>query len=88
MAKYRKKYNIGVVSANAAAASSKTTKTSLGYVNLGLPSNLNIDDDDDLNWDDNNKEILSLEAEYQGYAFGSRPGIDTDLLLYWEVSDL
>src|SRR5271168_1627318 len=61
MEKYRRKLN--EQSAMPAPAVAPGTKTSLGYVNLGLPSRLTLDDDDELNWADNSLDP-SVDQEY------------------------
>jgi hypothetical protein len=64
------------------------TKTSLRYVNLGLPSHLTLDDDNELNWADNSIDTQSVDQEYSAYAFGTLAKLDIDLLKFWEVCDL
>ena len=59
-------------------------KTNLGYINLGLPSHLNVDDDS-LNWADTSMEHRSALDEYRAYGFGVRSRIDVNLLKFWEV---
>jgi hypothetical protein len=62
-------------------------KTSLGYINLGLPSRLTLDDDDEgLNWATNSSlDTQSVDQEYSAYAFGTLAKIDVDILQFWEV---
>jgi hypothetical protein len=63
-------------------------KTTLGYVNIGLPSQYSVDDDDDLNWSTRGSGIRTVEEEYRLYAFGALSDfdtLDTDLLKFWEV---
>ena len=86
MEKYRRKLN--EQSAMPAPAVAPRTKTSLGYVNLGLPSRLTLDDDDELNWADNSLDPQSVDQEYSAYAFGALAKLDTDILKFWEVRDL
>jgi hypothetical protein len=74
-------------SAAPARAISPRTKTSLGYVNLGLPSHLTLDDDNELNWADNSLDTQSVDQEYSTYAFGTLAKLDTDILKFWEVHD-
>ena len=65
-------------------------KTSLGYVNIGLPSQYNVDDDDDdgLDWSIGGSGVRTVEEEFRLYAFGTLTDfevLDTDLLKFWEV---
>lgn len=71
---------------SAQACASVAPKTNLGYINLGLPSHLNIDDNS-LNWADTSMEDCSVKDEYSAYAFGVRSKIDVNLLKFWEVRD-
>ena len=85
MEKYRRKLN--EQNAAPAQAIAPRTKTSLGYVNLGLPSHLTLDDDNELNWADRSVDTQSVDQEYSAYAFGTLAKLDTDLLKFWEVRD-
>jgi hypothetical protein len=64
-----------------------TGKTFLGYVNLGLPSNLNLDDDG-MNWAESSSATQSVDQEYTAYGFGAPTKLDVDILKFWEVSKL
>lgn len=90
MADYRLRHAIGVVqpTTTPVAAGSSMIQTSLGYVNLGLPSRLNVDNEDDMNWPDVSVEGQSVDAEFTAYDRSKRAPIDQDLLSYWGVSDL
>src|ERR1700688_2152828 len=83
MVEYRKRHGIGMVVPSAPAT---TSRTALGYVNLGLPSELSIDDDDSMNWPEVSMEGQSIDKEYNSYNHTARSKMDVDLLLYWEVS--
>lgn len=86
MEKYRRKLN--EQSAAPAQAIAPRAKTSLGYVNLGLPSHLTLDDDNELNWADSTSvDTQSVDQEYSAYTFGTLAKLDTDLLKFWEVRD-
>jgi hypothetical protein len=85
MEKYRRKLN--EQSAVPAQAIGPRTKTSLGYVNLGLPSHLTLDNDNELNWADNSLDTQSVDQEYSTYAFGTLAKLDIDILKFWEVRD-
>ena len=41
--------------------------SSLGYANLGLPSRLNVDDENDMNWLEASMEGQSVEEEFNSY---------------------
>jgi hypothetical protein len=94
MEEYRKKLNeqctTDVMPAQAIAPPAKTT---LGYVNLGLPSRLTLDSDDEngLNWAQANSgldtDTQSVDQEYSAYAFGALTKLDVDILKFWEVRD-
>ena len=58
-----------------------TSKTMLGYVNLGLPSHLNINDDS-LNWADMSMDQQSVHEEYHTYSFGAHMKMDVNLLKF------
>jgi hypothetical protein len=60
-------------------------KTALGYVNLGLPSNLNLGDDNELNWAEKSFDTQSIDEEYRSYGFGVLTRLDVDILKFWEV---
>jgi len=62
--------------------------SSLGYANLGLPSRLNVDDENDMNWLEASMEGQSVEEEFNSYDHSKRTSIDQDLLSYWGVSGL
>ena len=62
--------------------------SSLGYANLGLPSRLNVDDENDMNWHETSVEGQSVEEEFTSYDHSKRTSIDQDLLSYWGVSGL
>jgi hypothetical protein len=87
MKKYREKRNNS--SDNTRAASSQTAPkvTAIGYINLGLPSEYNVDDDDML-WPSGESGGQTVEEEYRSYAFGARAEgefLGVDLLKFWEV---
>ena len=89
MEMYRTK--LGLLAAASAGSSTQAhtsvaPKTNLGYINLGLPSHLNIEDNS-LNWADTSMEHCSVMNEYSTYAFGVRLKIDVNLLKFWEVCD-
>jgi len=63
-----------------------TKKTALGYVNLGLPSHFDIDDNE-MNWSDNSLNMQNVEQEYYPYVLGNKSWLDVDLLKFWEVCD-
>jgi len=84
MEKYRRKLN--EQGATPAQAITPRTKTSLGYVNLGLPLHLTLDNNE-LNWADNSLDTQSVDQEYSAYAFGTLAKLDTDILKFWEVCD-
>lgn len=63
-----------------------TTLTSLGYANLGLPSQLTVDEENDMNWPEISLEGQSVDEEFKSYNSSKRTAIDQDLLSYWEVS--
>ena len=65
-------------------------KTSLGYVNAGLPmpslpSRYHIEDD--LSWQNKQGELKSVDEEFREYGYGSINGhdLDMDLVKFWEV---
>ena len=65
-------------------------KTSLGYVNISLPSQYNVDDNDNdgLDWYIGGPGVWTVEEEFCLYAFGALTDfevLDTDLLKFWEV---
>ena len=65
-------------------------KTSLGYINIGLSSQYNVDDDDDdsLDWSIGGSGVQTVEEEFCLYAFGALTDfkvLDMDLLKFWEV---
>jgi hypothetical protein len=62
--------------------------SSLGYVNLGLPSRLNVDDENDMNWVEASGEGQSVVEEFNSYDHSKRTPMDQDLLSYWGVSGL
>ena len=62
--------------------------SSLGYANLGLPSRLNVDDENDMNWLEASMEGQSVEEKFNSYDHSKRTSIDQDLLSYWGVSGL
>src|ERR1700728_1819828 len=84
MEQYRLKKNIPNVRATSQAA--PKGKTSLGYVNLGLPANLNLTEEDELNWVETSFETQTVDAEYSAYGFGVLTKLDVNILKYWEVS--
>jgi hypothetical protein len=60
-------------------------KTALGYVNLGLPSNLNLTDDNELGWAETSFDAQSVDQEYHSYSFGVLTKLDVNILKFWEV---
>jgi hypothetical protein len=62
-------------------------KTRLGYVNLGLPSNFNLTDDNlnELGWGETSFNTQSVDEEYHSYGFGVLTKLDVDILKFWEV---
>jgi hypothetical protein len=76
----------GIVSAVPTPTPQRTSQTSLGYANLGLPSQLTVDEDNDMNWPEVSLEGQSVDEEYKSYNQSKRTAIDQDLLSYWEVS--
>ena len=65
-------------------------KTSLGYVNISLPSQYNVDDDNDngLDWSIGGSGVQTVEEEVCLYAFRALTDfevLDMDLLKFWEV---
>jgi hypothetical protein len=86
MADYRLRHAIGVVEPTTSSPGS--SMTSLGYVNLGLPSRLNISDDDDMNWPEDSAEGQSVDEEFSAYDTTKRAPLNQDLLRYWGVSVL
>jgi hypothetical protein len=85
MEKYHKKLN--EQSVMPAQAIAPCTKTLLRYVNLGLPSHLTLNNDNELNWADNSLDTQSVDQEYSTYAYGTLAKLDTDILKFWEVCD-
>lgn len=63
-------------------------KTALGYVNLGLPSNLNLTDDNELDWAETSFDTQSVEEEYRSYGFGVLTKLDVNILKFWEVREI
>ena len=99
MAEYRLRHAVGPVVAPTDTSSQAQTSpvtgtgsgpsmTSLGYVNLGLPSRLNVDDENDMNWFETSIEGQSVDEEFAAYDHSKRAPIDQDLLVYWGVSGL
>lgn len=87
MSKFRTRLGIGMVSAiPTPTPAQSTTLTSLGYANLGLPSELIIDDENDMNWPEPSLEGQSLDKEFTSYNYSKWTRIDQYLLSYWEVS--
>jgi hypothetical protein len=84
MSKFRTRLGIGMVSAIPTPTSA--TPTSLGYVNLGLPSQLIIDDENNMNWPEPSLEGQLVDKEFTSYNCSKWTRIDQDLLSYWEVS--
>jgi hypothetical protein len=80
------KYKAKLGPSNGTPDESGASRTSLGYVNLGLPAHLNIDDD--MNWADTSMEDRSVRDEYHAYSFGMRSKMDINLLKFWEVCDV
>lgn len=62
-------------------------RTTLGYVNLGLPSNLNLIDDDELDWASTSSDRQSVDEEYHSYGYGVLTKLDVDILKFWEVHE-
>lgn len=63
-------------------------RTTLGWVNLGLPSADDDDDDDEMLWQSLRSGIQTVEQEYRSYAFGTLSGsvtLDADIVAFWEV---
>jgi hypothetical protein len=60
-------------------------KTTLGYVNLGLPSNFNLTDDNELGWGETSLDTQSVDEEYHSYGYGVLTKLDVDILKFWEV---
>jgi hypothetical protein len=87
MADYRLRHAIGVVQPTpVTSVTTGSSMTSLGYVNLGLPSRLNVDDEDDMNWLEASVEGQSVDEEFTAYDHSKQAPIDQDLLSYWGVS--
>ena len=91
MEKYRLKLNKNAGS-NVPDVLSKSTpapkeKTALGYVNLGLPSNLNLTDDNELDWVETSFDTQSVEQEYHSYGYGVLTKLDVNMLKFWEVCE-
>jgi hypothetical protein len=87
MTEYRLKHSIGVAPASSSPVAGGSSMTSLGYVNLGLPSRLNVEETD-MNWDEASVEGQSVSEEFSAYDLSKRAPIDQDLLVYWGVSGL
>jgi hypothetical protein len=85
MSEYRARLGIGMVTA-ATPTPAQSTSTNLGYINLGLPSQLTIDDENDMSWPEVSLEGLSVDEEFRTYNSTKRTAINQDLLSYWEVS--
>lgn len=93
MERYRLKLdaNNGARTGNASSALAGATgpapkeKTVLGYVNLGLPSNLNLTDDNELDWAETSFDTQSVDQEYHSYAYGVLTKLDANILKFWEV---
>ena len=87
MEKYRLKLNTndGVPHSTVLPTPPPKEKTSLGYVNLGLPSNLNLTDDDELGWAETSFDTQSVDEEYRCYSFGALTRLDVNILKFWEV---
>jgi hypothetical protein len=60
-------------------------KTVLGYVNLGLPSNLDLTDDNELGWAETSFDTQSMDEEYHSHSFGMLMKLDVNILKFWEV---
>lgn len=89
MEKYRlKNENNGSVLANVTPTPPSKEKTALGYVNLGLPSNLNLTDDNELDWAETSFDTQSVEEEYRSYGFGVLTKLDVNILKFWEVCEI
>lgn len=84
MVEYRRRLSIDTVIPTP-APSATVVPTALGYVNLGLPSELNVDDEDDMSWPEPSMEGQSIDEEYSSYNSTHRSKMDVDLLSYWEV---
>ena len=63
-----------------------TRKTALSYVNLGLLSYFDIDNNE-LNWLDNSLNMQNVDQKYHTYVLGNKSWLDVDLLKFWEVCD-
>jgi hypothetical protein len=93
MAVYRVRHAIGIAAPTAGSPGSPApaagpSLTSLGYANLGLPSRLNVDDENEMNWLEASVEGQSVEEEFNTYDRSKRTHMDQDLLSYWGVSGL
>jgi hypothetical protein len=93
MAVYRVRHAIGIAapttgSPGSPAPAADPSLTSLGYANLGLPSQLNVDDEDEMNWPEASVEGQSIEEEFNTYDHSMWTHMDQDLLSYWGVSGL
>ena len=68
-------------------------KTPLGYINISLSFQYNVDDDDDddddgLDWSIGESGVWTVEEEFCLYVFRALTDfevLDTDLLKFWEV---
>jgi hypothetical protein len=93
MAVYRVRHAIGIAalttgSPGSPAPAADPSLTSLKYANLGLPSQLNINDEDEMNWLEASMEGQSVEEEFNTYDCSMQTHMDQDLLSYWGVSGL
>ena len=61
-------------------------KTALGYVNLSLPLNLNLTNNNELGWAETSFNAQSMDEEYDSYSFGVLMKLDVNILKFWEVS--
>lgn len=68
----------------ARAPASTSRQSRLGYQLLGIPSDFNVLQDDNLNWP-NAGSGAALDREYKAYINGARTDIDIDLPKFWEV---
>jgi hypothetical protein len=57
----------------------------LGYVNLSLPLNLNLTNDDELGWAETSFDTQSVDEEYHSYSFGMLTKLNVNILKFWEV---
>ena len=89
MSKFRARLGIGMVSnipTPTPAQSMTLSMTSLGYANLGFPSQLTVNEENDMNWPELSLEGQSVDEEFKAYNSSKQTAIDQDLLSYWEVS--